>query len=146
MSKQRQRHPSRDIAMKLYLYTDMAQKEIADDLGLSEKTVCKWADEDKWRELKQALTRSPEYLIKKHFEHIEKIYKQAKEEDDRPVDSKEADTISKLSNAIKHLDTRVDVSITMTVLKGFNEYVKPLDMEFAKKAAAYFIPYIKSIN
>lgn len=145
MSKTRQKHPLRETALKLYLYADMNQKEIADELSLTEKTVGTWCEQDMWRELKQAKTLSPDSLIKYYYEQSELIIQVAKD-NNRPISSREADTLVKLSAGIKNLDKRVDASVTMTVLKRFTEYLKTYNPALAVELTNHYVGYIKSME
>jgi uncharacterized protein YjcR len=50
----------KEIAKKYYVDHFRAQKEIAEDLGITEKTVSKWVAEGKWKALRDAKMNSSE--------------------------------------------------------------------------------------
>lgn len=78
------KHREREVAKKYFVEFFKTQKEIAEDLGISEKTVGKWAMDDNWRALRDARINSTQNqsanlksliseLTEKAIEVLEKI-------------------------------------------------------------------------
>ena len=102
----------KDYAKQLFLNDPgITQAEIAEKVGVSKVTICKWVKDGKWQELQASL------LIGKE-EQLARLYKQLRllndaienKEDQKFATSKEADAILKLTVAIKNLETETNIA------------------------------------
>lgn len=136
----------REMARLLYVEQGLDAKEVAQMLKVSELTMSKWvnANNAEWKNLKAARTLSPDKLIRMYYEQSEAIVQQAKD-DDRPISSGDADALNKLASAIQKLDKKIDPSITMSVLRNFNNYLIQINPELAKQCAAYQMEFVQSL-
>jgi len=126
----------RKLALTLYKESDLTQKEIADQIDVTEATISKWAHEGNWKELKAIETMSPDKLMRELYLQCDKIIETARDES-RALNSKEADALVKLSTAIKSLDKRINPSIVYGVFMRFGKFTKAIDPEFTKKLTQY---------
>lgn len=142
------REQKKDYARRLYLTEKgITQAEIAERVMVSRQTICKWAKDGKWDELKTSL------LIDKETQ-LARLYKQLKAYNDsvesRPyneqyLSSKEADAVVKITAAIKNLETETNIAEKMEVGKEFLFFVRKTgEFELSKQIAKYFDSYIKS--
>lgn len=57
------KHREKEVAKQLFIQYFKSQKEIAEDLGITEKTVGKWVAEGNWKALRDAKLNSNEQQI-----------------------------------------------------------------------------------
>lgn len=135
----------REWAFLLYKQGGMDQKEIAATVGVTPKTIGEWKERYKWE------THAASILITKE-EEIKRLYRQlveinnhilTKPEGQRYADSKQADTLSKLSTTIRNLETETNLSQVIEVAKDFIQFVREVDLPQAKSITALFDQFIK---
>jgi DNA-binding XRE family transcriptional regulator len=142
------REQKRDYAKQLYLNdSSITQAEIADRVGVSKVTVCKWVKEGKWEDLQVSL------LVEKDIQ-LARLYRQLKMWNDmiekRPdgerfLVSKEADAVVKITAAIRNLETETNIAEKMATGKEFLSFVrKTSGFEMSKEIAKLFNSYLKS--
>lgn len=142
------RQQQRDYAKQLFLNDPgITQAEIAERVGVSKNTVCKWVNEGKWEEMKTSM------LVEKDAQ-LARLYRQLKQWNDtvelRPdgqrfLTSKEADAVLKITAAIKNLETETNTAEKMATGKEFLAFVrKTTDLETSKYVARLFNDYLKS--
>ncbi|KFF13109.1 hypothetical protein IW15_10120 [Chryseobacterium soli] len=113
------------IAQDLFLETDKTQKEIAEIIHVTEKTLGKWKIEGDWEMLKSASTVTARKII-------ENLYKKAHALSEDPK-SKPNDIIQ-IANSIEKLSNKkVTVSQIINVFKDFTTYAFTQDAELAKE-------------
>lgn len=137
----------KDYARQLYLNdSSITQAEIAEKVGVSKVTLCKWVKEGKWQELQMSL------LVGKE-EQLARLYKQLRllndaienKENQKFATSKEADAILKLTVAIKNLETEINIAEKMATGKEFLSFVrKTAGFDTSKEVAKLFDSFIKS--
>lgn len=137
----------KDYARQLYLNdSSITQAEIAEKVGVSKVTLCKWVKDGKWQELQMSL------LVGKE-EQLARLYKQLRllndaienKENQKFATSKEADAILKLTVAIKNLETEINIAEKMATGKEFLSFVrKTAGFDTSKEVAKLFDSYIKS--
>ena len=137
----------KDYARQLYLNdSSITQAEIAEKVGVSRVTLCKWVKDGKWQELQMSL------LIGKE-EQLARLYKQLRllndaienKENQKFATSKEADAILKLTVAIKNLETEINIAEKMATGKEFLSFVrKTAGFDTSKVVAKLFDSFIKS--
>ena len=142
------REQKKDYARQLYLNdSSITQAEIADRVGVSKVTMCKWVKDGKWEELQTSL------LVEKDVQ-LARLYKQLKNwndsiekrpEGERYLLSKEADAVVKITASIKNLETETNIAEKMAAGKEFLSFVrKTSGFETSKEIAKLFNTYIKS--
>ncbi|WP_312296871.1 hypothetical protein [Chryseobacterium sp.] len=113
------------IAQDLYLETDKTQKEIAQIVHVTEKTLGKWKTEGEWELLKSASTVTARKII-------DNLYKRAHILSEDPK-SKPNDIIQ-IANSIEKLSNKkVTVSQIINVFKDFITYAFSQNPELAKE-------------
>ena len=169
-----------EFAKSLFLSQNLTQKEIAERVGVTEKTLSKWIEKEGWDKLKKSalVTKAaqlamlydqleylnrhiatrpitydvPDYMLKptklKDADGNERLHYPVYNETDYPVKMgnvatpKEADTIAKLSASIKRLETETSIAEVVEVARDYIEFIRPLDLEFAKKSTRMFDIFI----
>lgn len=95
------------------------QKELAERVGVSAVTMNKWVHEEGWESLRASVILTKENELHRFYMQVTELndYIQLKEVGHRFANSKEADTLVKLSGAIRQLETDTSVADTIEVLK-----------------------------
>lgn len=164
-----------DLAKILFVNEGVTQKEIAERLNLTEKTVSKWAKEGEWDKLKTSMLVTKDNQLTSLYRQLENLNNEiatrpivrdipakllspvkVKSADgaehlenpvynpeDFPVKvgnfptSKEADMISKLTTAIKRLETETNIGETVEISKQLVQFVRSIDVVFANQLLKY---------
>lgn len=113
------------IAQDLFMDTDKTQKEIAEIVHVTEKTLTKWKTQGDWEMLKNASTVTARKII-------ENLYKRSY---DLSLDPKsKPDDIIKLALSIEKLSNkRVTVSQIINVFKDFIAFAFKENADLAKE-------------
>ena len=140
---------TRQWAKSMYIYENRTQQEIADAAGVSRQTIIRWANADKWDELKVSMTMTREEQIKslqRQLSEINKTISERKAEDGpRYANAKEADIICKLTDAINKLENDIGIHDCVSVANRFITWLRPVDAELTKAFAGVFDKFIKSL-
>lgn len=139
----RDKDAKKEQAQELYVFTDMAQNEIAEQLGITTKTISVWKREGKWEEIKAARTVTKNQIIQNTYLQIASIYKKAKEED-RNVTVAETDQLIKLGKLIEAIDKKLSLSVIIQVFKELTGFIMNIDVDFAKELNKYQQEFINS--
>ncbi len=139
----------KDWAKLLFLKENLTQKEIAERVGVTTKTMSTWVNnpEEDWELLKSSV------IITKS-EELSRIYMQLNElnshilkkpKGERFADSKQADSLVKLTAAARNLETETSVSDVMEVFKRYLNWLRGVDLEKAKDTVILQDAFIKSL-
>lgn len=170
-----------DLAKRYYIQDGMSQKEIAERLILTEKTVGTWVKKGNWDKEKTSLLVTKDKQIADLYDqlacvineiktrpivrdipnHLTKPYKlkdaDGTERLEQPVydpkdfpilvgnfaNSKDTDMISKLTTAIKRLETETNIGETISVAKNLILFARSIDPVFAKQLTKICDAFIK---
>lgn len=133
-------------AQTLYLKENLTQQEIADRVGVSRVTVSKWIRDGKWEEHKAGLTITREQQIANLYRQVAEINRAIENRPDgeRFANAGEADILSKLSSAIRKMETDAGISDIISVLTQFINFIRPADLEKAKDVTRLADAFIRS--
>lgn len=138
----------KDFAKMLYLQNDgISQKEIAQRAGVSEVTVSKWVKGEKWENLKVSLLTTKAEQLNLLYNQLRSINEliRDREKGTQHASSKEADSIIKLTSAIKNLEIETSIAEKVETGQKFLVFIrKTSDLETSKIVAKYFDAFIKS--
>jgi len=135
----------KEWAAMLYLKENLTQAEIAEKVGVSKVTMNKWVKGEKWEERKAGITLTREEQIKNLYRQVAEINDLIanREKGKRFATSTEADTLSKLSGAIKKMETETGIADIISVGTRFVEFLRPIDLEKAKETTRLFDIFIR---
>lgn len=135
----------KELAKLLFVSEYLTQKEIASRVGVSEKTLSRWVADGEWRKLRQSLLVTKEEQLRRIYEQIDELNTaiSQREPGKRYANTKDADTLSKLTSAAKNLETEASVSDIISVAKRFLTWLRPVDHEKAKELSTLFDAFIK---
>lgn len=138
----------KDYARQLYLNdSSITQAEIAEKVGVSKVTVCKWVKEGKWQELQTSLLVGKEEQLSRLYRQLRLLNDaiEDREEGKNFAGSKDADAILKITAAIRNLETETNIAEKMATGKEFLSFVrKTSGFDTSKVVARLFNAYIKS--
>lgn len=123
------------------------QKEIAGIVGISEKTIGKWINEEGWEKLQRnfLLTREEEManLLDELIE-LNKFIK-LKPEGKRFADAKEGDVRRKLIKDIKELETKAALPEILHTCKLLLEFMRKANLQVSQELSVWVDAFVKSL-
>lgn len=170
-----------DLAKRYYVNDGLTQKEIAERLKLTEKTVGNWVKKGNWDKEKKSLLVTKDKQISDMYEQLASVLDEIKTRpvvrdipnnltkpikvkntdgsesleypkynpDDFPIlignfpNSKDTDMISKLTTAIKRLETETNIGETISVAKNLILFARSIDPVFANQLTKIADAFIK---
>lgn len=142
------REQKKDYARQLYLNdSSITQAEIAEKVGVSKVTICKWVKEGKWEELQTSLLVGKEEQLARLYKQLKRLNDAIEERDEGKdfAGSKDADAILKITAAIRNLETETNIAEKMATGKEFLSFVRrTFGFDTSKEVARLFNAYIKS--
>ncbi len=136
----------REWALLLYTKENYGQKEIATKVGVSEVTISKWKKKYHWEELKVSITITKEEQLKHLYRQIAEINNGIanREEGQRYATPKEADSITKLANAIDKMETDIGLADIISTFKSFLAFLRKTDLAKAQELVPFIDAFIKT--
>lgn len=132
----------KEYAKSLYIGGGLTQKEIAERVSVTEKTLAKWIKEGKWDSLKKSLLTTKQNQLSFLYDQLDFLNTDISKRDFKVAVGKEADTIIKITAAINRLETETSIGDTVEVARNFIEFVRPQDLELAKTITNLFDVFI----
>lgn len=135
----------KEWAKTLYLRENLTQQEIADRVGVSRVTVSNWVRAGKWEEQKAGLTLTRQEQVANLYRQVAEINRAISHvpRGSEYPNSKEADILGKLSASIRNMEQETGIADIISVLTGFIEWLRPLDLDKAKELTRLADAYIK---
>lgn len=145
MAKELTMQQKRDWAKLLFTRENLTQKEIAERVGVSAQSVNKWVKTENWENLKVSITITKDEQLKSLYRQLSELNKYIAERDNgsRFATSSEADTISKLANAIDKMESDIGLSDIITTFRKFLDWMRKTDLSQAQSLAPIFDAFIK---
>jgi len=121
MNLEQQQH-----ARNLFFQSDMTQAQIAELVGVTQKTISIWANEGRWQKLKELAVTTPAVIIEEIYNELSEINLaiRARDVGNRFATPQEADTRRKLLASIRYIKEQQSASSHMEVLINFTEFLK----------------------
>ena len=135
----------KEWAAMLYLKENLTQVEIAEKTGVSKVTINKWVKGEKWEERKVGITLTREEQIKNLYRQVAEINEVVlgREKGKRFATTGEADTLVKLSGAIKKMETETGIADMISVATRYVGFLRTVDLDKAKDTARLFDIFIR---
>ena len=135
----------KNLARDLYVLGTYTLEEIASKVDSTRQTISKWAKEQSWEELKAGMSISREELLKNLYRQVSDINESInmREPGERHANVKEADTLAKLSSAIKKLESDVGISDIVAVGIRFTNWLRNVDLDKAKEFTMIWDAFLK---
>lgn len=135
----------KDWAKTIYLNEHLTQKEIAEKVGISAKTMSKWIQSEKWETLKTSLTITREEQLANLYRQVAAINAAiaGRDENQRFANSRESDVINKLATAINKMEQETGLAEIVNVTKKILLWVRATDPAKAIELSYLFETFVK---
>ncbi|HHU96839.1 MAG: DDE transposase family protein [Bacteroidota bacterium] len=135
----------KEWAQLLYTRENLPQKEIARRVDVSTATMSKWVKAGNWDKLKVSLTITREEQLNNLYRQLAEINKEIAERgENRYATPAEADTITKLANAIDKFQTETGLNDVLSVFKDFFSWLRTFDLEEAQRLLPLYDDFVKT--
>lgn len=134
----------KEYAKLLFIKQGLSQKEIAEKVKVTEKTVGRWVAVGKWDEQKRSLVSTRTNIISKFMDQLTRWNDVIEKREGQLASSKEVDLLNKLASGVKKLETEVGVGEIITAVMELISFVQTVDFEFSKKLTEYADLFINS--
>ncbi len=135
----------KEFAKLLYVRERLTQKEVASRTEVSEQTMSKWVNEGGWERLRKSLLVTKSEQVGRLYEQIEKLTSSIDQREVGWADSKEADVLTKLTAAIRNLETEINIGERVEVGMEFCDFVRAHAPEKSAEVVTLFDSFIKSM-
>jgi len=128
-----------------YVITNLSQKEAALKVGVSVVTMSKWVKEGNWDELRRQMLVTREKQLGRLYVQFDELTRaiEKKPEGARYASSKEADTLNKLTAAIRSLEIDASVADIVEVSKRLCNWLRPINAAKSIEIASIFNDFVK---
>lgn len=139
----------KDYARHLYLSEPgILQKELAERVGVSKNTICRWIADGRWEEMRTGMVAGKATQLSRLYRHLAELNDavEARPEGERYINSRDADTLTKLTAAIRNLETETNIADKLEVGKEFLAYARKTapSADTVREVATLFDGYIKT--
>ncbi len=138
----------KDYAKLLYTVEGVTEgKELAARVGVSQQSISKWKNEGEWELLRASVIVTKESELRRLYMQITELnnHIMSRESGQRFANTKEADTLVKLTSAVRQLETDTSAAEAMEVLKDFVMFIQGEDYQKAKEITNLADAFIKSL-
>ncbi len=136
----------REVARDLYLTGNFSQKQIADKIGTTPKTMSGWVKKFNWDDMRTSLLTSKKQQLVFLYSQLATIEKNIKDkEGDKVFDTKDADKYLKTTVAIKNLESETGLGETIEVVTKIMKWLSKNDLEEAQAILDILDSYIQEI-
>ncbi|MGZ3753590.1 MAG: hypothetical protein ACXVAY_01445 [Mucilaginibacter sp.] len=134
----------REYARVLYVSENLSNKELAERVGVTEKTIARWIEDGDWKRFRKSLLTTRQNQLNLMYDQLDWLNLEISMRDIRVASSKEADTIMKLTASIKNLEVETSIGEIVEVARDFIDFVRKTDLEMAKKITSLFDMFIQN--
>lgn len=137
----------KEWAQLLITKEGLTQKEAAQKVSVSTVTMNKWFKDGNWEKLKRSMLVTRQEQLSRLYMQMDELTTMImnREAGKRFADSKEADTLSKLTGAIEKMESEASIADIVEVSKRFLNWLRPLAPTKAQESAAMFDDFIKHL-
>lgn len=140
-----QKNDPKDQARNLYFQTGLTQTQIAELVGVSQKTISTWMNDGKWKTLKQTIERAPAVMVEHMISELAEINKNiaAREPGKRFPTSQEVDIRRKILASVAMMQEHQSKSANAEVITNFIHYVRKRSDKDVKLIIPYADKYLQ---
>ena len=120
----------KQLAKELFMLATMTQKELANRVDVSEKTMGKWCVD--WKPILAATKSTKQEVLLRFDKAINDIFKAA-EDEGRTLTSTDHDSISKLTKSRESMAGEVGLSTFIECFKEYNSFLMPRNAELCRE-------------
>lgn len=134
----------KEFAKLLYIRERLTQKEVAARVGIGEHALGRWVKEYGWDKLRRSLLVTKQEQIAHLYAQLEALSELIAQQEVKVADSKQADIYTKLTAAIRNLETEINIGDCIEIGMEFCDYVRQNAPEKIGETVDLFDSYIKS--
>jgi transposase-like protein len=133
-------------AQLLYITQGKSHAEIADEVGVTERTVFNWVHQYAWDKLRLAAYQAPVSIANSLCSEIVEMQQAIalRETGQRFPTPQESMTMQRMVSCLEKMKKYPSLSQNMQILEGFKNYMKPINKEFSKDLGHYTDRYLSS--
>lgn len=141
-----QKSGEKELAYAYYMEGEISQKEICARIGIAPNTLTRWIHEGDWELVRTANSVTRGQQQRSFLNQISELNQRIA---DRPAGERfpsasEADTITKLSKAVRDLDKKETLIERVAISKEIIGWISERSLEEAKKFIVYVDEYLQS--
>jgi len=135
----------KEWAQLLFTKENLTQKEISERIGVSQVTMSRWVNENRWEDLRVSITITREEQLKNLYRQLANMNEEiSKRTGHRFPSPAEADTINKLANAIEKMESEVGLNDILSTFKAFLTWLRKFNIEEAQRLVPLFDDFVKT--
>ncbi len=129
---------AKKLALELYMYTSLSQKEIAGKVGVTEKTLSSWATDEKWEDLKTARYSTHSQTLANLNELLRlTVESHLKKRKEGTFTKNDADELVEITKSIEALQEGISLRTYIQVFEEFLNSIPVKDAKFRNALAEY---------
>ncbi len=139
------KNDQRAMSRNLFFETDLTQGQIADLVGIAQKTVSFWANEENWKRLKRLAKETPALVAENMFSEVCRLNEaiMSREPGKQYATFTESEIRRKTLVSIRYVKEHDLPMTNVTVLTNFMGYLrKQPDLDAAKLLTKYAVEYL----
>lgn len=135
----------KELAKFFYCQSQLSQKEIAEKVGISEQSISKWVNLEKWDTLKASITITKQEQLSRVYDQITALNNRIREEQKGIPSGADADILSKLAAVVEKLEKETSITDIVSVSMKFLEWLRRIDNNKAKELSGLFDAFIRDL-
>lgn len=141
------REEKKNYARILFVEHNMTQRDIAAKVGINPKTINIWVADGKWKELKSSFTISKAEQLKRLYAQITELndHIMTREQGKRFANNKDADTLVKITAAIKNLEQDTSAAEAINIIMRLIHHIRHTNLELAQQLTDASDTFIKQL-
>ncbi len=134
----------KEFAKLLYIKERLTQKEVAARVGIGEHALGRWVKDNGWDKLRRSLLVTKQEQIAQLYAQLEALSEIIAAQEEKVANSKQADIYTKLTAAIRNLETEINIGDCVEIGMEFCDYVRGNAPDKVGDVVDLFDAYIKT--
>lgn len=140
----RTKDAEKEHARLLFVNERATYEDIADRVGVSPRTISRWADEGKWDQERKSLLTTRQTSITRMYNQLDEVTADI-EKREKPVPGiKDADIIAKITTSIQRMETETGLGEYIETGRKLIMFIQSVNLDDAKLFKSYFDEFISS--
>ena len=133
----------KELAKVLFVNQKLSQKEVAEKVNVTEKTISKWVNDSKWKALQQSLLLTREEQLSAMLQELQNINEVIKCNNTGYANKEQAYIRDTLVQNIKKLQIETGAEQVIETAERFCRFVKNIDYDKAMEINKLFDIFIR---
>jgi DNA-binding XRE family transcriptional regulator len=132
------------LAYELYMSTELSQRDIAERVGVTEKTISQWKTQGRWDIQKAALNVTPKVTIAGFLMQLEAMRKSIADRKENPwPTAAESDIIMKITKSMKMLQRDLTLSDYINAFEQLFKFINTSNPKLAREVLDFQNEFIQ---